>query len=313
MQHVIQPATYYRTIGTHPVALTVTCGDHVTMYCVDAHGIDGTDTQVTTPGNPMTGPIAVTSLMPGDVLAVTFISLTPLRTHGWSYPSLAGNVVDPEYVGQLPFLPGTKLPKEYWDYDAHAGTLTSRGVHSAPVTVEYAPMVGCFGVAPSRGEAVSTATSGPHGGNMDFRLFTTGCTVYFPVAVADALFFAGDGHLVQGCGEISGTGVESALAVTVKLDKAPMGRILWPRAEDDTHLYAVGNARPLDQALQHATSELHRFLIECGADSATAAMLMGQAIEYQIGNVFDPAYTVVAKINKRHLSRHGLRSTFRPS
>ncbi len=312
MQHVVKPTTYYRTIGTHPAVLRVACGDQVTMHCVDAHGIDGTDTQVTTPGNPMTGPIAVESLVVGDVLAVTLVALTPLRTHGWSYPSLAGNVVDPEYVGQLPLLPGTKLPKEYWDYDAVNGTITSRGLHSAPVTVEYAPMVGCFGVAPSRGEAISTATSGPYGGNMDFRLFTTGCTVYFPVAVNEALFFAGDGHLVQGCGEISGTGVESALAITGQLDKAPMGRISWPRAEDTTHLYAVGNARPLDQALQHATSEMHRFLIECGADSATAAMLMGQAIEYHIGNVFDPAYTVVAKIHKRHLIRHGLRSTFRP-
>lgn len=83
MQHVVKPTTYYRTIGTHPAVLRVACGDQVTMHCVDAHGIDGTDTQVTTPGNPMTGPIAVESLVVGDVLAVTLVALTPLRTHGW--------------------------------------------------------------------------------------------------------------------------------------------------------------------------------------------------------------------------------------
>lgn len=311
MHHAFTPTTYYRTIGTHPAALTVADGDTITISCVDAHGYDGRDTQVTPAGNPMSGPIAVQNLAVGDVLAVTFVELTPLRRHGWSYPTLAGNVVDPEYIPHLPIQPGLPLPKEYWDLSADGTQLTSRGTHGAQVTVDYTPMVGCFGVAPARGEAISTATSGTHGGNMDFRYFTQGCTIYFPVMVPEGLFFIGDGHLVQGCGEISGTGVESALAVTVQLAKASMSRITWPRAEDDHYLYTVGNARPLDQALQHATSEMHRFLKECGADSQMAAVLMGQAIEYHIGNVFDPAYTVVAKIAKTLLIRHGLKATFR--
>lgn len=311
MHHQLHPTTYYRTIGTHPAALTVANGDTVTVHCVDAHGYDANDTQVTPAGNPMSGPIAIGDLHVGDVLAVSMLEITPLRRHGWSYPTLAGNVVDPEYMTQLPILPGAPLPKEYWDLSPDTTLVTSRGMMSKPVTVPYAPMVGCFGVAPARGEAISTATSGPHGGNMDFRLFTQGCTVYFPVAVAEALFFVGDGHLVQGCGEISGTGVESAIAVTLRFHKADMPRITWPRAEDDTHIYAVGNARPLDQALQHATSEMHRFVKDCGADGATAAVLLGQAIEYHIGNVFDPAYTVVAKLAKTHLIRHGLRASFR--
>ncbi|MFM2310462.1 MAG: hypothetical protein RLY87_2584 [Chloroflexota bacterium] len=311
MQHQFVPTTYYRTIGTHPVALTVSDGDTIAISCVDAHGYDGSDQPVTPSGNPMSGPIAVEGLTAGDVLAVTIMHLEPLRLHGWSYPTLAGNVVDPEYVSAVPYAPGSALPKEYWDLDLTAGVVRSRGAHGKPVTAPYRPMVGCFGVAPARGEAVSTATSGRHGGNMDVRFFGAGCTVYFPVAVDGGLFFAGDAHFVQGCGEIGGTGVESAMCVDVTLSKAPMQSILWPRAEDEGYLYAVGNARPLDQALQHATSEMHRLLIECGADATTAAVLMSQLIEYHIGNVFDPAFTVVAKIAKSHLQQHGLRSTFR--
>ncbi len=311
MHHTFQPTEYFRTIGTHPIALTIECDDTVTIACVDAHGYDGHDVQVTPSGNPMSGPIAINGLAPGDVLAVTIHAITPLRNHGWSYPTLAGNVVDPEYIHQLPFLPGTKLPKEYWDLSADGKSVVSRATHGKRVTVDYAPMIGCFGVAPARGEAISTATSGPYGGNMDYKGFTEGCTIYLPVAVNGALFFAGDGHLVQGCGEIGGTGVESAVALTAHFTKATMSRITWPRAEDATHLYTVGNARPLDQALQHATSEMHRLLIECGADSSTAAVLMSQAIEYNIGNVFDPAYTVVAKIAKSLLTRHGIQATFR--
>ena len=88
MHHTFHPSTYFRTIGTHPVALTIQCDDTVTIACVDAHGYDGHDVQVTPAGNPMSGPIAIQGLQPGDVLAVTFQSITPLRSHGWSYPTL---------------------------------------------------------------------------------------------------------------------------------------------------------------------------------------------------------------------------------
>ena len=311
MHHQFVPQQFYRTIGTHPIALTVQNGDSVSIPCVDAHGVDGNDQSVTAPGNPMSGPIAVAGLSIGDVLSVTFEHLEPLRDHGWSYPTLAGNVVDPEYISAVPYAPGSTLPKEYWDLDRTAGIVRSRGAHGMVVTAPYKPMVGCFGVAPARGEAISTATSGPYGGNMDVRFFGAGCTIYLPVAVDGGLFFIGDAHLVQGCGEIGGTGVESAMQVDVRLAKAPMKSISWPRAEDATALYTIGNARPLDQALQHATSEMHRLLMECGADATSAAVIMSQLIEYHIGNVFDPAFTIVAKIAKSVLTQHGLRSTFR--
>ena len=56
----------------------------------------------------------------------------------------------------------------------------------------------------------------------------------------------------------------------------------------------------LDQALQHATSELLRWLQEDERLDVTAAStLLGQAVRYEIGNVFNPAYTVAAKIAKR--------------
>ena len=62
---------------------------------------------------------------------------------------------------------------------------------------------------------------------------------------------------------------------------------------------AVGNARPLDQAVQHATTELMRLLDEDhGLDYRASSALLGQCIRYDIGNVYDPAYTVVAKIAK---------------
>jgi acetamidase/formamidase len=164
-------------------------------------------------------------------------------------------------------------------------------------------MLGCFGVAPARGQAISTATSGTHGGNMDYRGFRQGATIYFPVAVSGALLFVGDGHAVQGDGEISGTGIETSFDVelTVRLLKGKS--ITWPRAEDDQFIMAIGNARPLDQALQHATTEMARWLQEdYGLDVRGTALLLSQCVRYDIGNVFDPAYTVVCKVEKSQIA-----------
>src|SRR4029450_5534100 len=74
----------------------------------------------------------------------------------------------------------------------------------------------------------------------------------------------------------------------------------WPRGESEADLFTVGNARPLDQALQHATTEMLRWLHrDFGLQGLGAGALLGQCVDYDVGNVFDPAYTVVCKIAKR--------------
>jgi acetamidase/formamidase len=61
----------------------------------------------------------------------------------------------------------------------------------------------------------------------------------------------------------------------------------------------LGSARPLLEALQHATSDMQRWLVsEYGLTERGAATFMGQALEYEIANVVDPNFTVVAKIQK---------------
>jgi acetamidase/formamidase len=65
----------------------------------------------------------------------------------------------------------------------------------------------------------------------------------------------------------------------------------------------VGNARPLEQCVQHATTEMVRWLQEdYGLDARGAHLLMGQCAGYHLGNVYDPAYTVVCRLAKQLLS-----------
>jgi acetamidase/formamidase len=138
---------------------------------------------------------------------------------------------------------------------------------------------------------------------MDYRGFVSGVTVYFPVFVPGALLFMGDGHAVQGDGEIVGTGIEVSFDVQFTVQLLKDKRINWPRAESDEYIMTVGNARPLDQCLQHATTEMIRWLQDdFGLDAYAAHILLGQCVEYDVGNVFDPAYTMVCKLKKQFIT-----------
>jgi acetamidase/formamidase len=139
---------------------------------------------------------------------------------------------------------------------------------------------------------------------MDYRGFVAGTTAYFPVFAPGALVHVGDGHAIQGDGEIVGTGIEISMEIHFAVRLIKGQRISWPRGENADYIFTVGNARPLDQAVQHATSEMLRWLRESyGLDTRDASILLGQCVEYDLGNVFDPAYTMVCKLRKTLLER----------
>ncbi|MBP3965033.1 acetamidase/formamidase family protein [Paenibacillus lignilyticus] len=295
------PQLYYNTIGQHPPILTIRDGDTVITTTVDARGWDINGESAATRGNPMTGPFYVEEAMPGDTLAVTFESITPNRDWAWTTNMLAPAVIEPYVAASLP-------PSDIvrWTVDVSQGVayLKEPSPGLTELKLPLRPFLGCFGVAPSNGQFISTATSGEYGGNMDYKGLVAGTTVYFPVSSKGALFYLGDGHALQGDGEIIGTGLEISMDVrfTVSVQKGKM--IGWPRGESDTHWFCIGNARPLDQALQHATTEMYRLLQEVfGLTSSEASLLLGQAVEYEIANMFNPAYSVVCKLPKSVLSQ----------
>jgi acetamidase/formamidase len=120
------------------------------------------------------------------------------------------------------------------------------------------------------------------------------------------LFHLGDVHALQGDGEIVGTGVEVSAEVEFSLRLVRGRGVGGPRAVDREGILTAGNARPLDQALQEATTEMVRWLMELGLDERQAHILLGQCVTYQIGNVFDPAYTMICRIGRTDLRRAGL-------
>jgi acetamidase/formamidase len=297
--HRLDASVWHNVLGSVPAALAVGDGDTVITQTLDSGGTDKDGVRRWHGPNPMNGPIHVEGAEPGDALCVDIVRMTPIRDTGYTGSVLAANVVDPEAVRGLPARASAN-----WLIDRTAGTVR---LEAPPEGLEnfvlpLAPMIGCFGVAPRLGQAFSTATSAENGGNMDYRGFGPGCRVWFPVFTPGALFFLGDCHAVQGDGEIVGTGVETCFEVEVRLSVAKARAMAWPRGETQEAIFTAGNARPLDQALQHATSEMLSWLTgEYGLSVTAASHLMGQVVRYEVGNVFDPAYTMICKIEKRWL------------
>lgn len=298
--HRFRPTRYHNTIGTAEPVLTLRPGDTLVTDTIDASGLDAAEAQAWERPNPMTGPFFIEGAEPGDTLMVRIDRLTPSRATGWTYSPLATTVLDPASIGERP-----ASKRSVWVIDNNAGTVRLR--EPAPGLEGFAPpiapMIGCFGVAPAKGQALLTSTSAQNGGNMDYRLFRPGTTAWFPVFVPGALFYLGDGHACQGDGEIVGTGIETSFEMEVTFELAKR-TITWPRGETAEDIFTVGNARPLDQALQHATTEMLRWLGEdFGLDARSASHLMGQVVRYDVGNVFNPAYTVGCRISKKWLKR----------
>jgi amidase len=261
--------------------------------------------QVAAEPNPQTGPFYVEGAAAGDMLVLHLDRLVPNRDTGESDVIPAPNVLDPDSIPSMPRETRRKGRKDIrWRIDQEAGTATLIEPEGklGQLSLPLAPMLGCFGVAPPDGQAISTMTSGQYGGNMDYRGFVSGVTVCFPVFVPGALLFVGDGHALQGDGEISGTGIEISFEVQFTVNVIKGKKIYWPRGENGAYIFTVGNARPLDQAVQHATTEMLRFLQEdYGLTVREAGLLISYCVEYDLGNMFDPAYTMVCKIPKRFL------------
>ena len=302
--HHFEPTVYHVAIGAHEPVLHIDSGDTVVTTTVDAGGVDAAGEAVTEGGNPQTGPFYINGAAPGDTLAVHFDRLVPNRKMGRTSTVIAPHVLDAQYVAAD--LPENGRGDWEIDLDKWTATLVSPETSLGRLTLPLEPMAGCFGVAPPRKQAISTATSSTHGGNMDYRGFCEGVTVYLPVFVDGALFHIGDGHAVQGDGEIVGTGIEISFDVQFTVNVIKGKEIGWPRAENDDYILAAGNARPLDQCVQHATTEMVRWLNELGLEGNAPHILLGQCVEYDMGNVYDPAYTMVCKVKKSILRDIGL-------
>lgn len=298
------PTQFYNTFShAHPPALRIKPGERVITKTIDASGTDADGKQVAAGPNPQTGPFFIEGAEPGDAIVVSIEKIETNRATGYSSSLLAPYTVDPGALLQRGTLEARRVT---WTIDKAKGVarLEAAADISPAIELPLRPMLGCLGVAPARKEAIATSTPGAFGGNMDYAGLNAGVKVTLPVNEPGALLFLGDGHARQGEGEVVGTGIETSMDVEFSVQLIKKKAVGWPRLENETHIMVLGSARPLLQALQHATTEMQRWLVtDYGFSERAAAALMGQALEYEVANVVDPNFTMVAKVRKSLLPR----------
>ena len=300
--HRFQATEFHNTFSSaHPPVLRIKAGDHVITSTIDAGGTDAAGVRRGQGPNPEIGPFFVEGAEPGDTLIVHLLRLETNRTTGFSTSLLAPYTADPGFLRVEALREAKNVT---WQIDKQKGIAYIDPIEFKGHRIELPlrPMLGCIATAPANKAAIPTSYPDNFGGNMDYNGMGAGVTVMLPVFEPGALLFLGDGHARQGDGEVDGTAIETSLDVEFSVELLKRKKINWPRLENQDHIMVLGSSRALNEALQHATTELMRWLMESyGFDERGASLLLGQAMEYEISNVVDPEFTIVAKMRKRYL------------
>ena len=277
-------------------------------------------------GHPLAGPVYVSGAEPGDVLEVELLAYetddfgTTAVIPGFGY--LADLFPEPylvkwEIAGGLARsaeLPGVAVPEE-----AFAGvigvapsherlealrrreeTLAARGQPVADPMPEAAK-------PPAAADGLRTIPPREIGGNLDVRQLVAGSRLWLPVDVPGALFSVGDLHFAQGDGEVCGTAIEVAGAVTVRFGLVQDGhRARFPTFETParpgrrsfaTTGIPVEVGMDLNAAAREALLEMIDHLERTyGFDRPAAYALCSACVDLRVSEVVDVPYPVVSAL-----------------
>jgi acetamidase/formamidase len=261
--------------------------------------------------NPVTGPVFVEGVEPGDTLVV-HIEQLELDSQGATYwrpghkplgdsakwrelstPTLVmGSIHEQEVV-----------IKEVITWED--GRVTR---HPLGLRVRKSPFIGTLAVAPEREVETSIFGQGSWGGNLDVRDICPGTRVLIPCYHEGGLLYVGDVHACQGDTEFYGTAMEIRSVVTLHCEVIKHKRVPFMRLEKDGSIISLASARPLEEAIWRASIQLMEWLIdEYQCSPRQAYLLLGINPDFRV-NVYQMAlmgklqYTVGAEISKRNLA-----------
>ena len=196
------------------------------------------------PGHILTGPIAVEGAVPGDVLEVEILDVKLRQDWGYNLiRPLSGTLPDDFHETRLLNIP---LDRE-------------RMVGRMPwgLDLPLKPFFGVMGVSPPPAWGrITSLIPRAMGGNLDNKELGAGAKLYLPVFVPGALFSCGDGHGVQGDGEVCVTAIETALQGRFRLTLRKDLRLDYPRAETPDHYMTMAMDPDLDQCVVRALRDM---------------------------------------------------------
>ncbi len=289
--------------------ITVDPGDEVTISTVSgpASSLPDKNSGLTVPdslhqihakvqpklGGPhiMTGPVAVRGAKAGQVLEVRIKAID--LHYDWGY-----NMIRPL---------GGALPD---DFDRmrqiHIPMDRKRMVGKLPWGLELPlkPFFGVMVVAPPHAWGpVSSPPPRRNGGNMDNKELVAGTTLYLPIHVDGALFSVGDGHGVQGDGEVCITAIETGLVGTFELHVRKDMSLEWPMAETPTHVMTMAFDPDLDDAVVIALRDMIKLICaRTGLSREDAYTLCSLAADLRVTQVVNGSKGIHVMLEKAHLS-----------
>ncbi|WP_412560270.1 acetamidase/formamidase family protein [Winogradskyella sp. MIT101101] len=253
---ITKEQTHNKFSSSIPPILTVKSGAIIEAYTEDASdeqfNLNSTIEDLANldfePIHPLTGPVYVEGAQPGDVLKVTLHEIE-LGDWGWNaiYPgfSFVADSIKGEYL-RIYDLKDDKTKVNFND----------------SIQLQLNPFPGVMGVAPATQELLSTIPPRASGGNMDDPNMTVGTTVYFPVFVEGGLFSIGDGHAVQGLGEVCGTAIEVPLRIIYEIELIKDKSMKEPQYETKDYYATTGFGTTIDSAAKKATLYMVDYLMK---------------------------------------------------
>jgi len=194
------------------------------------------------------------------------------------------------------------------------------------VRIPIRPHFGVIGVAPKEADIVDSIPPSYTGGNIDNWRIGKEATMYYPVAVAGALFSVGDPHASQGDSELCGTAIECSLTGTFQLilhkqaalKGTPLESLTYPLLETRTAFLVHGFSFPnyladlganaqseiyqkssIDLALRDAFRKMRHFLMTTQRLSEDEAVsLMSVGVDFGVTQVVDGNWGIHALIKK---------------
>jgi acetamidase/formamidase len=236
----------------------------------------------------VTGPVYIEDAEPGDVLEVEVLDIDFRVPYG-------ANTMRQRKGG---------LPSEFtWNDSEVIEFDLDRGVAELSDTTEIPlePFQGIMAVGPTATTGrVNSVPPGPFGGNIDIQGTGVGTTLYFPVFAPGALFFTGDGHALQGNGEVDLTALETSLTPTFRFTLHKDAQQMdWPVADTDEDVYVMGINDDLDNAMEQALREAISLLVHQKDMTPTEAYrLLSLAGDFNVSQIVDINKGIHGKIPK---------------
>jgi len=245
----------------------------------------------------LTGPVAIRGAMAGDVLEVAILDVKLRASWGFNAIKPLRGTLPEDY----PFLRVLHIPIDLDRQECHL---------SFGPSLPLRPFFGILGVAPPPAcGAISSIEPREHGGNIDLKELTAGTRLFLPVFAEGALFSVGDGHAVQGDGEVCLTALETCLSGRFRLTlhkQLPLVSnsrpLMRPIALTPTHVITLGMDPDLDDAAKTALRDMIALLAEAnGWSSADAYSFCSMACDLRVTQLVDGNKGIHAMVQRRYL------------